>query len=108
MVMAHNSRPQARGSAMRPPRRHRIEAPQRLEDRALLAPVVALQQLSATFTAATTPTNNNLGSVTITQTPLTSSSAPLVSVSALTGNSSFGGDIVRIAAGPGGDFGKAV
>jgi hypothetical protein len=36
------------------------------------------------------------------------SPAPITSVSQLTSSTSFGGDIVRIEAGPGGDFGKGV
>jgi hypothetical protein len=87
----------------------KIEGIAPLEVRALMAPYVATSGLTATFTAATTPTNDNLGTVTISDgAALATSAAPFTSVAQLTPISSFGGDIVNIQAGPGGDFGKGV
>jgi hypothetical protein len=43
----------------------RIDLVTTLEERFLLAPFVATGPLQATFTASATPTNANLGSVTI-------------------------------------------
>ncbi len=107
--MSRPTRPHARGSASRPRRQLQIEAVQALEERQLLAPFVSTNAPTVTFTAATTPTNGNLGSVAITQgAALASSAAGFTSVSALTFNNAFGGDMVRIEAGPGGDFGKSV
>jgi hypothetical protein len=89
----------------------RPEPIQPLEDRALLAPFLSTTTRTATFTATPpTPANPNLtiGNVNITNTALTDSAAPITSISLLTPISSFGGDIVRIEAGPGGDFGRGV
>src|SRR5208283_3969553 len=72
---------------------------------------VTLFPTVATFTAATTPTDANLGTVTVTQNTTAtniSTSAPITSVAELTPLSSFGGDIVRLAAGPGGVFGNGL
>jgi hypothetical protein len=106
------SRPYRRhvgGPAPRPRRKLQIEAVQPLEERQLLTPFMTVTQTTATFTAAATPTNPVLGTVTITQgAPTTTSAAGFTSVAQLTPISSFGGDIVRIEAGPGGDFGKGV
>src|SRR6185369_14146057 len=59
--------------------------------------------------------NNNIGVVSIADAALGSAQAtanpgqePVTTVNQLTPSSSFGGDIVRIQAGPGGDFGKGV
>src|SRR4051812_5276023 len=109
--MSHPSRPWARGPAQRRRRDLRIEALQALEERLVLAPFLATSPLTAVFTAATTPTNENLGSVSLQPAELDGtfpSAASITSVSQLTSSSSFGGDIVRIEAGPGGDFGKGV
>ncbi len=114
--MSHPTRPQAQGPARRRRRDLKIEAVQPLEQRALLAPYLVTGPITATFTAATTPTNANLGTVTVTSglgssTASSStypSAAPTTSVAMLTPASSFGGDIVRIAAGPGGVFGNAI
>ncbi|MDB5351133.1 MAG: hypothetical protein JWN86_2380 [Planctomycetota bacterium] len=106
--MSHNHRLEPRGAA-RPKRQVRIEAVQALESRQLLAPVVSTLVPIATFTPAVVPTNDNLGSVTVTLGgSVTASAAPLTSVAQLTSANSFGGDIVKIEAGPGGDFGKGV
>jgi hypothetical protein len=106
------SRPNRRnvgGPAPRPRRQLQIEAVQTLEDRQLLTPFMTVTQTTATFTAATTPTNPFLGTVDITVgAPTATSAAAFTSVAQLTPISSFGGDIVRIEAGPGGDFGKGV
>jgi hypothetical protein len=82
-----------------------------LEQRCLLAPYLPLYPLQAVFTAATTPTNADLGSVLVSEntaatTP--SSAAPITSVAETTPLSSFGGDMVRIKAGPGGVFGNGL
>ncbi|MBV8076098.1 MAG: hypothetical protein JO284_06865, partial [Planctomycetaceae bacterium] len=111
--MSHPSRPQSRGPGRRRRREHHLESIEELEDRCLLAPTVTVLPYQATFTPATTPTNTDLGTVTVTTpTPTTTSTypteAPATSVSELTPISAFGGDIVRIKAGPGGVFGKGV
>ncbi len=75
------------------------------------APVVAVFPLTTTFTAPATPTNSDLGTVTVsenTAAAITGSAAPITSVAELTPNTSFGGDIVNIAPGPGGAFGSDV
>jgi hypothetical protein len=102
---------QARGPAQRRQRKMLIEPIQELESRQVLTPIVTINNPLVTFTAATTPTNANLGSVTVTPnagTALTTSAAAYTSVSQLTPISSFGNDIVHIQAGPGGDFGSGV
>src|SRR5512142_731760 len=109
--MSHPSRPPERGPAPRRQRDIRLEAPQTLEERRLLSFFLPLVAEQATFTAAANPTNANLGTVTIAPPDGTNtfpSAAPLTSVSQLAPSSEFGGDIVRINAGPGGDFGKGV
>src|SRR6516165_1201207 len=109
--MSQPSRPRARGPAQRRRRDLQIERPVPLEERRLPAPFVTTFPLIATFTPAPTPTNAFLGTVTVsentTATPL-DTAAPITSVAELTPNSSFGGDIVNIAAGPGGVFGKGL
>jgi hypothetical protein len=85
-----------------------IEAIERLESLQLLAPVVSTGVNVATFTAAATPTNPFLGTVTIDQVDSAFSPAGYTSVSELTSLAAFGGDMVRIEAAPGGDFGKGV
>jgi hypothetical protein len=109
--MSHPSRPQARSAAKRRRCQVRIEPLLELETRQVLTPFIPINGDTATFTAATAPTNDNLGTVTVNQgggAALASSAAAFTSVAELTPNSSFGGDIVRIAAGPGGDFGEGV
>ena len=106
--MSHPNRPQARGPAQRRRRQHQVEAIERLETLQLLAPVVSSVVRQAVFTAATTPTNNFLGTVSITTIPKTQSAAPVTSVTQFASNTQFGGDIVRIKAGPGGAFGNDV
>jgi hypothetical protein len=75
-----------------------------------MAPVVATFPLQAVFTAAATPTNADLGTVVVSENTAATldTAAPITSVSELTPASSFGGDIVTIAAGPGGVFGNVV
>ena len=79
----------------------------------MMAPIVAVFPLTASFTASTaaTPVNTDLGTVTVlentTATGLNGQAA-VTSVSELTPVSSFGGQIVTIAAGPGGVFGEGV
>ncbi len=109
--MSHPSRPWARGPAQRRRRNLRIETVQALEERLVLVPSLAFSPLTAVFTAAPTPTNQNLGFVSLQPAVFDAtfpSPAPITSVSQLTDSTSFGGDIVRIEAGPGGDFGKGV
>ncbi|MBX6313764.1 MAG: hypothetical protein IRY99_12725, partial [Isosphaeraceae bacterium] len=109
--MSQPSRPQARALQPRPRRRVRIEGPQELEDRQLLAPYLPVFARTATFTALPNqPAGQNLGTITVSEstTPLTTSAAGYVSVSQFAPASEFGNDIVRIQAGPGGDFGKGI
>jgi len=106
--MSHPSRPQARGPAPRRRHQHKIEAIQALEDRLVMAPIVSSVVQTAVFTAATTPTNDFLGRVTIQDIARTTSPNPITSVTQFAQSSQFGGDIVRIKAGPGGDFGKGL
>src|SRR4051812_21446223 len=108
--MSHPSRPQARGPARRRRRDLRIDTVQTLEERCLLAPFVTLLPQTATFTATGTPTSFS-GNVTVPPViaaPFFPTASPVTSVTLLTPTASFGGDIDRIEAGPGGDFGKAV
>ena len=68
-------------------------------------------RFTAPFTPATTPTNADQGIITVepnTAATALDTAAPITSVSELTPISSFGGDIVTIAAGPGGVFGNDV
>ncbi len=110
--MSQPSRPHARGAAKRRRRQFQVDTIEHLERLTLLAPIIPTQ-VATTATFVATPqvppnTNVNLGSFTITQTPLPVSAAPYVSVSELTPISDFGNDIVRIKAGPGGDFGNGL
>src|SRR5271166_734014 len=109
--MSLPSRTRARGQAKRR-RAVQLETPFPLEERCLLAPYVTVFPVTATFTATTTPTTNaDLGEITVAQNTTAtniSTSAPITSVAELTPLSSFGGDIVRLAAGPGGVFGNGL
>ena len=115
--MSHPSRPRARGLAKRP-RAFKTEIPLPLEDRCLLTPFLpSVTTPTTTFTAASSPTTNaDLGTVTVTtsttsttsSTTTLTSQAPITSVTELTPLSSFGGDIVRVKAGPGGVFGNGL
>ena len=105
--MSLPSRSHARGLSRRRERKFRLTGGQALEGRQLLAPVVDTTVPVATFTPLVNqPNTQNLGNVTITEIPTSDSSAPYTSVSLFTPSSTFGGDIVRIQAGPGGDFGE--
>ncbi len=106
--MSQPSRSKTRVPARRKRRAAVIEAVEWLEDRQLLAPVVSTAVPVATFTAATTPTNTDLGTVSISSVATDYSAAATTSVAELTSLNSFGGDMVRIEAGPGGAFGNAV
>ncbi len=109
--MSQPSRHRARGPAERRRRDLKLEPPTPLEDRRLPTPVVALYPLGVTFTPAPTPTNADLGTVSVTENTtatITDTAAPITSVSELTSNASFGGDIVNIEPGPGGVFGEDV
>ena len=97
--------------ARRRRRRMQIEPILHLEVKALLAPYLPIGTRNATFTAFDNqPDNQNFGSVNVTfgDASLINSAAAYVSVSQLTPISTFNGDIVRIEAGPGGDFGKSL
>ncbi|MCA1685226.1 MAG: hypothetical protein LC745_04445, partial [Planctomycetia bacterium] len=110
--MSQPSRPRSDRPAKRRHRQIKFEAVQPLEDRCLLAPILALSPTLAAITpAAAPPPNTSVNTVTVsTGEPdigfLTA--APFDSVSQLTSISSFGGDIVRIRSGPGGPFGNDV
>ena len=107
--MSQSSRPRERGTVRRR-RDIKLDRPVPLEIRSLMAPVVATFPLQATFTAAPTPTNADLGTVTVTEntTAAIDTESAITSVSELTPISSFGGDIVALAAGPGGVFGNGL
>jgi len=109
--MSQPSRPRAHGPAQRRKRDLRPDSIMPLEKRCLLAPYLPLYPVTATFTAATTPTNADLGTVVVASntaaTNLTSA-APITSVAETTPLSSFGGDMVRLKAGPGGVFGNGL
>ena len=107
--MSQASGPRDRGKVRRR-RNVKLDRPVPLETRSLMAPVVATFPLQAVFTAAATPTNADLGTVVVSEntTATIDSEAPVTSVSELTPISTFGGDIVTIAAGPGGVFGNDV
>ena len=113
--MSHPSRPQARGPARRQSRQFRILGLENLEERQLLAPYVTPTDYAAPAVGTpviTTANGVDTAVVTITVAPATTatfpSAAPVTSVSELTPLASFGGDIVRIKAGPGGVFGNAI
>ncbi len=110
--MSHPSRPRWYAAARkRHIRNYKLERPVPLERRSLMAPVVATYPLTVSFTAAAVPTNSDLGAVTVlenTTIGTLDTMAPITSVSELTPISSFGDDIVAIAAGPGGVFGNDV
>ena len=109
--MSQTSRPRSRGLAQRRRRSIPLEAPLRLEDRCLLAPVLATVSQTVTATPVTTPPPPDgvvVQNIAITAGDLASSPAPITTVSQLTPISAFGNDVVRIKAGPGGEFGKGV
>ncbi len=109
--MSQPSRPRARVSAKRR-RAIKPETPFPLEQRCLLAPYVSTFPVTASFATVTGATSNtDLGTITVAQTTAAtniSTSSPITSVAQLTPLSSFGGDIVRLAAGPGGVFGNGL
>ena len=109
--MSQPPRPQAHGPAQRRRRQMKFEAVQPLEERCLLAPVVAVSPILAAGAGhdqagTSAPTNVTVTLGTADTGFLTA--APFTSVSELTPISSFGGDIVRIRSGPGGPFGNDV
>jgi hypothetical protein len=105
--MSRPSRAQARGLSQRRRRTNfKFEGLLELESRQLLAPVVDTTVPVATFTPTPNqPNTQNLGTVTITNIATNQGAAPYTSVSEFTPLATFGGDIVRIRNGPGGDFG---
>jgi hypothetical protein len=109
--MSQPSRSRSRGKAQRVSRDVKLERPVPLEERKLMAPVVATYPLQVAFTESDPQTNQDLGTVTVSANTTTTSigtMAPITSVSELTSVASFGGQIVTIAAGPGGVFGNDV
>ncbi len=122
--MSQPSRPRAHGPEQRRSRKTHLELVTKLEERQLLAPFVSISPRAATFTADTPAIpGQTLGNITITEgtgvalpsqtgatvaLPAFPEAAAITSVSQLTPNTSFGGDIVRIKAGPGGDFGNSL
>lgn len=109
--MSEPTPPRPRLEAQRRRRSIRLEPIQELEERKLLAPYIPITARTATFTPLPNqPNTQNLGTVTVnigTQ-PITTSAAAYTSVAQFAPISQFGGNIVRIEAGPGGDFGKGV
>ena len=109
--MSQPSRPRSRGKAQRVSRDVKLERPVPLEQRNLMAPVVATYPLTATFTAAATPTNSDLGSVTVSLNTATTSigtMAPITSVSELTSTGFVRQRHRDHRSGPGGVFGNDV
>lgn len=74
-----------------------------LEVREVLTPVISTQTYATTFTAS-----GSGGTVAVTGTAFDQSAAGFTSITQLANSAQFGGDIVRIQAGPGGDFGAGV
>ncbi|QDV36717.1 S8/S53 family peptidase [Tautonia plasticadhaerens] len=108
--MSQPNRSRARAQQARQRHRLHIEPIEKLEQKQLLAPYLPTTARVATFDPLDDqPDNENFGFISVDEgAALATSAAPFVSVAQLTPNSSFGGNIVRIEAGPGGDFGKAV
>ncbi|MEO6809754.1 MAG: S8 family serine peptidase [Isosphaeraceae bacterium] len=108
--MSEPTPPRPRQEAQRRRRSIRLEPIQELEERKLLAPYLPITARTATFTPlANQPNTQNLGTFNINiGSPLTTSAAAYTSVAQFAPISQFGGNIVRIEAGPGGDFGKGV
>src|SRR5262245_6704577 len=108
--MSHANRPSER----RPQRKQRkvhLEA-QPLEERQLLTPVMTVNTHTPAIGTSTTTTVGNVttitGTIIVNNAPSANSAAGFTSVAQLASLNAFGGDMVRIEAGPGGDFGKAV
>ncbi len=111
--MSQPSRPRTRGPKGRR-RTYKLEQVTHLEDRQVLTPYLPLYPRQATFTNSVTAGNTTTGVITVNESSSNlnaatfPSAAPLVSVSQFAPSSDFGGDIVRIEAGPGGSFGNGV
>jgi hypothetical protein len=111
--MSHPSLPRDDRPSRRSPRKLKLEQIQQLEERKVLAPFVSASPTSVIATAFTTqtPTSNRYSSTIVEGVTNAAfpTAAPYTTVSELTTlSSAFGGDIVRIEAGPGGDFGKGI
>ena len=122
--MSQPSRPRANGPEQRRSKKIRLDAITPLEERQLLAPFVSVGFTTSVFLPpGTAIPGRNIGGQTLTSgagTALPSQTgasvalttfpeaAAITSVSQFTPNTSFGGDIVRIRTGPGGDFGNAL
>ena len=67
--MSQPSRLRSRGTAQRRRRDFKFDQPVPLEKRSMMAPIVAVFPLTASFTASTaaTPVNNDLGTVTVSE-----------------------------------------
>ena len=105
MTQPIRSRARAQEARRRP--KFQVEAIRPLEDRQLLAPYLTTVATDVVVTQPDTTLNVfdvdlNPGAAVAT------SAAPYVSVSQLTPLASFGNNLVRIEAGPGGDFGKQI
>ena len=102
-------RSKEQSSSRRKNRPVHLEATQ-LEERKLPAPVVDITTPVPTITSTSTGTNTVTitGNISLSTTPSAESAAGYTSVAELTSVAAFGGDMVQISAGPGGDFGKGV
>ncbi len=109
--MSQPSRTPERRRARRKDRQVHLDI-QRLEERLVLAPVVTVNAATVSLANVNTVTVDNIstitGSIVLTFAADPNSAAPFTSVAQLTSLGAFGGDMVRIQAGPGGDFGKGV
>ena len=98
--MAHSYRSTAKDRRNKNLLNASVEA---LEIREVLTPVMSTNTYATTFTAA-----GSGGIVTVAGTSFAQSAAGFTSITKLADSSQFGGDMVRIQAGPGGDFGTGV
>lgn len=106
--MSQPSRPLARRPEKRRDRKFQLESIALLETKQLLAPILTTGTTDVTLV----PVANSNNTAFIFRQQFTQggvdSAAEQTSVSMLTSLSQFGGDMVRIEAGPGGDFGRGV
>ncbi|WP_152050747.1 S8 family serine peptidase [Tautonia marina] len=108
--MSQPNRSRARAQKPRSRQRFQIESIQQLETKQLLAPYLPTATRIAVFDPFDEQADNvNRGVITVEAGDTSAfSAAPYVSVSQLTPSATFDNNIVRIEAGPGGDFGKVV
>ena len=100
--MSGEPRRRAWGQGPRRRRDYRFDASILLEERQLLAPVLAVNNRTATIDTTTRVVTVGTGAAN------PASSAGTTTVALLTPLSDFGGDLVRIEGGPGGEFGRGV